>query len=83
MFKSGRAPISGLAELDRLAWKNAGAWGHEKVLTRPRHDLCFSFIAAHLQTSEMLCSVVFLQLHLVVAPLLTLTSHSDGTGASK
>lgn len=79
MFKSGRAQISGLAELDRLAWKNAGAWGHEKVLTRPRHDLSFSFVAAHLHTTEMLCSV-FLQLLLVVAPLLTLTSHSDGTG---
>lgn len=82
MFKSGRAQISCLAELDRLAWKNAGAWGHEKVLTRPRHDLCFGFLPAHLQTTEMLCSVVFLQLLLVVARLLTPTNHTDGTGAS-
>lgn len=59
MFKSGRAQISSLAQQNGLAWKNTGAWGHEKVLTCPLHDLCFGFLPAHLQTTEMLCSVIF------------------------
>lgn len=83
MFKSGRAPISSLAERDGLAWKNAGAWGHEKVLTCPLHTYA---LVSYLRTARLLrCYVVssFLQLLLVVALLRTTTNHSEGTGVSK
>lgn len=49
-----------LGTAEPASMEECWAWGHEKVLTCPLHDLCFGFLPAHLQTTEMLCSVIFL-----------------------